>query len=98
MLAHEVRKYMGYGDPLGTSMLKIVNAMQLDQRRGIQEDESSEEALWPKLLELYNIASGYNVFDNLEKVMDTLTEGYADWTGEDKEDYDEDDEEGDEGW
>lgn len=84
-LDHEVQKHFGFSDVLGDAMLVIIGAMTPEERLDIRQNESSSEALWPKLVELHELAQDQCVFSRLEEVLDLL-EG---------EDGDEDDHDGD---
>ncbi|KAL5338584.1 hypothetical protein BJX70DRAFT_398531 [Aspergillus crustosus] len=70
-------------------MHSIISAMTPEERAAIRDDESSSDALWPKLVELEQLAEDHCVFKELPMALELL-EG-----GEEEEDSDED--EGEEG-
>lgn len=74
-LAHEIRKNCQWDHTLENSMIQIVSAMKPEERKAIRDDQSSPEALWPKLMELKDLASGYCIFEKLGQVMDLLDGG-----------------------
>jgi hypothetical protein len=50
-LGHEVQKHFQSDSSFVDAMWDIVSAMMPEERQKIRQDESSPEALWPKLLE-----------------------------------------------
>ncbi|KAK2758357.1 hypothetical protein FQN54_004206 [Arachnomyces sp. PD_36] len=95
-LGHEVQKQFSYGSYLEDGMVKIVSAMQPDERRAIRQDLSSSESLWPKLIELEKLGDQYCLYGKLGSVMKLLEGGkLPEGEGEVwEEDYDEDEEYG----
>ncbi|KAL5355406.1 hypothetical protein BJX96DRAFT_170638 [Aspergillus floccosus] len=75
VLAHEVQNWFQWDTRLEDSMLKIVSAMSPKGRSDITGDDSSDQALWPKLVELERLAEDNGVFRNFFKVMELLQEG-----------------------
>ncbi|PYI04635.1 hypothetical protein BO78DRAFT_420378 [Aspergillus sclerotiicarbonarius CBS 121057] len=71
-LAHEVRKRFQWDTTMEDSMMKIIGAMEPQERLAIYRDNTSPEALWPKLLELGKLAEGYCVFKGFPEVLDLL--------------------------
>ena len=94
VIAHEVPKhFQGSCRGYENGLLKIVLAMDPNERWAIS-DESYDEALWPKLLELEELANGFCIFENLWEVLDLL-EG-ADEGGQQHPEEEEEEEEEDE--
>lgn len=98
-LGNEVQKQFQYDSSLEDGMFKIVSSMKPEERQTIRQDETSEEALWPKLHELQELGADYCIFGGLGKVLDLLDGGegedgeYEEYEGEDQ---DEDQDEGEE--
>ncbi|KAL4887675.1 hypothetical protein BJY04DRAFT_212703 [Aspergillus karnatakaensis] len=64
VIGSEMRKEFGRNPALVVGMAAIIGAMKPEEREAIRRDESSEEALWPKLLELEKLAEDYCVFED----------------------------------
>jgi hypothetical protein len=95
-VGHEVQKHFQWDACLVTGMLEILDSMTADKVRAIREDESSPEALWPKLQELEELSHDYCIHPGLVDVLNRLeSDGYEDEEG-DNEGYEEEYEEGDE--
>ncbi|RDW83766.1 uncharacterized protein DSM5745_04092 [Aspergillus mulundensis] len=86
VVGHEVQKNFQWNESLENGMCEIIGAMSDEERRVIRDDVSSEEALWPKLVELEGLAQSYCVFPEFSRVLEVLTEGL----------YDDDDDQGEE--
>lgn len=91
LTASEVQKTFQWDHALEDGMRSIIEAMTPEERLRIRQDESGEEALWPKLVELDNLARNYCIFDQLGEVLDLLHGGYEDEGEDDEEDEDEED-------
>ncbi|KAB8213535.1 hypothetical protein BDV33DRAFT_229385 [Aspergillus novoparasiticus] len=57
---------------LEEAMIEILSTMSKGERRAIREENSSEEALWPKLLELDDLAYDLCLFERLNEVLDLI--------------------------
>ncbi|KAL4782676.1 hypothetical protein BJX76DRAFT_349216 [Aspergillus varians] len=95
VVGHRVQNLFQGESLLDEAMLGIVSAMKPEERIVIREDESSSEALWPKLVELEELSKEYCVFDGLHKVLEAL-EGDYEEEGDYPEDDDDDDDDSDE--
>jgi hypothetical protein len=93
IVGHEVQKQFQWDQTLEDCMKRIVSGMSEDERKAIRQDESSAEALWPKLVELKKLARGRCIFNELDKVLDLIECGEG--RGGDGEDEGEDDYEND---
>lgn len=95
VLGHEVQQWFGWDTTLEDCMLEIVSAMSPKERSDITGDDSSDQALWPKLVELEGLAEEHYVFKGFPKVMELLLEGgevqYVDDVDGEDEDEDDDD-------
>lgn len=97
-IGREVRDDFGWNSALEDAMLAIAQIMDEEERCGIREDEETGESLWPKLLELKELADDYCIMEGLQGVLDALEEGYHEACYEpsmpssDSEDYESDEE------
>ncbi|GES65670.1 hypothetical protein ATEIFO6365_0012006200 [Aspergillus terreus] len=91
VLRHEVQLWFQWDTTLEDCMLKIVSAMSPKERSDITGDDSSDQALWPKLEELEGLAEKHFVFKGFSKVMELLLEGGEVQYVDDVDDEDEDD-------
>ncbi|OOG00308.1 hypothetical protein ASPCADRAFT_125359 [Aspergillus carbonarius ITEM 5010] len=90
-VAYEVRDRFQWDHIMEDSMIKIVNAMEIEERADIYWDISMPDTLGLKLLELCKLAKGYCVFEQLPNVLDLLQgdedpEGWAEWEDDEDED------------
>ncbi|KAI9368783.1 hypothetical protein BJX61DRAFT_550097 [Aspergillus egyptiacus] len=92
VVGHEVQKEFQRDEAIERAMVEIVSGMGEAERRAIREDCGSEEALWPKLLELEELGEKYYVLRELYKVLELL-EGDS-YEGEEGEEGDYDDYDG----
>ncbi|KAL2815616.1 hypothetical protein BDW59DRAFT_166763, partial [Aspergillus cavernicola] len=72
VLGHEVQQRFQWDPSLEVGMQGIISAMEPEERKAIREDESSEGALWPKLVELETLAKDHCVFPELAQALDLL--------------------------
>jgi hypothetical protein len=82
-LGHEVQKWFQSDASLTKGMLKILHSMETGEIKALRDDESSPEALWPKLKELEELSRDYCIHPGFEKVLNLL-DGADD---EDEEDF-----------
>ncbi|KAJ5514586.1 hypothetical protein N7463_004138 [Penicillium fimorum] len=68
-VGHEVQKRFQYDTALVDGMWEIVESMT--------EDESSPEALWPKLMELEELAEDYCIHTGLQDVLDLFNPAHC---------------------
>ncbi|KAJ5610941.1 hypothetical protein N7510_007660 [Penicillium lagena] len=96
-LGHEVQKHFQSDSTFVDGMWDIVSAMTPEERQKIRQDESSPEALWPKLLELDELRENCCIFEDFGGVLDLLEgkEGENGDHGDEGEDEESEDEEGD---
>ncbi|RAK98488.1 uncharacterized protein BO80DRAFT_427317 [Aspergillus ibericus CBS 121593] len=71
-LAREVRMRFQWDPTMEDSMMKIVSAMEAQERLAIYQDNTSSEALWPKLRELEGLAESHCIFKGISQVLDLL--------------------------
>lgn len=80
------------------AMLQIVQGMGNEEKWDVRGDDETDESLWPKLLELKELADPYCVMEGLQGVLDALESGYHEVSYEpspptsDSEDYEEEEE------
>lgn len=89
VVGHEVQKQFQCDHCLEEAMIEILSTMSEDERRTIREEESSEEGLWLKLLELDDLAYDLCLFERLNEVLDLINpprECDDAFDGEDSED------------
>ncbi|KAE8340565.1 hypothetical protein BDV24DRAFT_175256 [Aspergillus arachidicola] len=72
VVGHEVRKQCQGDHCLEEAMIEILSTMSEGDRRAIWEENSSEEALWPKLLELNDLADDLCLFERFNEVLDLI--------------------------
>ena len=84
-IGHEVQKHFQSDTCLEDAMHEIVSGMTMEQWEDIFFDDSTPEALWPKLLELEELAEGHCLFKGLGDVIELL--GKAEVESSDEEDY-----------
>ncbi|KXG45503.1 uncharacterized protein PGRI_040520 [Penicillium griseofulvum] len=94
VVGHEVQERFQYDTALVTAMREIIESMTEDEVRAIRENESSPEALWPKLLELEELSVDHCIHPELGEVLNLLDPARCE--DEDEEDKEEEDEEWDE--
>lgn len=98
-IGREVRKDFQGESALERAMLQIVQGMGIEERWDVRGDDETDESLWPKLLELKELADPYCVMEGLQGVLDALESGYDEVSYEpslptsDSEDYEEEEEE-----
>ncbi|BCS28738.1 uncharacterized protein APUU_70308A [Aspergillus puulaauensis] len=75
-MGREVRKDFKRESELDSVMLQIVQGMGNEERWKVRGDKETDESLWPKLLELKELADPYCVMEGLQGVLDALESGY----------------------
>ncbi|KAJ5337757.1 hypothetical protein N7452_004485 [Penicillium brevicompactum] len=88
VIAREVRNSYGVSSALVNGMRNIVQSMGEDEVQSIK-DQTDQEVLYPKLVELHELAGSYGIFNGLGEVIAMLEDEY-DEEGEDGEDDGED--------
>ncbi|KAB8277086.1 hypothetical protein BDV30DRAFT_245463 [Aspergillus minisclerotigenes] len=72
VVGHEVQKQFQSDHSLEEAMIEILSTMSEGERRAIREEESSEEDLWPEMLELDDFAYNSCLSERLNEVMDLI--------------------------
>lgn len=66
---HDVQVLFDFDHCLEESMMEILSTMSEEERRAIREDESSERALWPHLVECKDLALEHQLFHRFGDVV-----------------------------
>ncbi|KAF7629611.1 hypothetical protein F9C07_2287625 [Aspergillus flavus] len=72
VVGHEVQKQFQSDHSPEEAMIEILSTMSEGERRAIREEESSEEDLWPEILELDDLAYNSCLSERLNEVIDLI--------------------------
>jgi hypothetical protein len=89
VVGHEVQKQFQWANPLDEGMVSILEAMTLQERRAVREDE-----LYEKFSELVRLAVPICILPGLDGALELLheAENYDGGAGEEEEQYEDEDE------